>query len=336
MILFSKYVIFIFWLVSKSFQSEYLEKFYTKYSNYNILSTYKNQYLIQTSTKQYFLDCLSLCNQNDLCSLVTFNDKMCNLYLYIESLVYLVNTKYSLLYIKINNSISSPKLYVWNGGTIDGLINYWPFIENYNDIIGGSNMYGGENYYLTSDRIGKDNSALWLNDGYIQVPSGIYFSGDFSVLAWVKIHEHKALSRLIDFGELGGRDNVIIVLSTMPNYTTDAEIFYGTKGLALNSLGNLTIGVWNHLALTLRQNIASFYLDGQLIGQNNNVSINNVNRSNCYFGFHNWGQNTDFKKANAEIDEVKFYNKALSQSQIIDDFNFNDQILFELKDTNQV
>ncbi len=49
------------------------------------------------------------------------------------------------------------------------------------DIVGGADLYNGVSYSLTTDRFGNANSAIYLNNGYLQVPTGVYFSGDFTV-----------------------------------------------------------------------------------------------------------------------------------------------------------
>ena len=90
---------------------------------------------------------------------------------------------------------------------------YWTFCGNYDDTVGTANGYGGSNAYLTSDRFGVALSALDLSTGYIQIPSGVYFNGDYTVTAWVYIRSFNAWSRIIEVGNGLGSDNVLFALS---------------------------------------------------------------------------------------------------------------------------
>ncbi len=53
-----------------------------------------------------------------------------------------------------------------------GLVNYWPFNGNGNDLIGSANLYGGVNIEWVPDRFGRPNSAVYLNTGHFLAPSG--------------------------------------------------------------------------------------------------------------------------------------------------------------------
>ena len=44
-----------------------------------------------------------------------------------------------------------------------GLQNYWPFDNTTQDVIGGADLYGGQNHQFVADRYGK------LNDMFIKL-----------------------------------------------------------------------------------------------------------------------------------------------------------------------
>ena len=62
---------------------------------------------------------------------------------------------------------------------MDSLINYWPIVNNSNDLIGNAHMYDGINVSLTADRFNNSNSALDIANGYLKLPPGVYFNGNF-------------------------------------------------------------------------------------------------------------------------------------------------------------
>src|SRR6266571_3635065 len=48
-------------------------------------------------------------------------------------------------------------------------------------------------------------SAVILNDGfyhYVRIPDGVWFSGDFTIEAWVHVRSYNSWSRLLDFGNV--------------------------------------------------------------------------------------------------------------------------------------
>jgi len=67
------------------------------------------------------------------------------------------------------------------------LFYYWPFDSNLNDVISGANLFGGSNYSFTLDRFNSSNAALSLINGYLLLPQGIYFNGDYTLTVWIRI-----------------------------------------------------------------------------------------------------------------------------------------------------
>jgi len=67
---------------------------------------------------------------------------------------------------------------------ISGLVNYWPLNSHLCDLIGGSHMFGGLSVTYDTDRFGIANSVVSLTSSFLQIPSGIYFSGDFTASIW--------------------------------------------------------------------------------------------------------------------------------------------------------
>ena len=49
-------------------------------------------------------------------------------------------------------------------------------------------------------------------------PPGVYFNGDFSVSAWIKVIKFGNWQRVFDFGNGRSNDNVMIFTSTSEGY----------------------------------------------------------------------------------------------------------------------
>ena len=86
-------------------------------------------------------------------------------------------------------------------------------MDSLNDVVGGANLFGGSNFMFTSDRFGAQNAAIYFNKGYLQVPTGVYFSGDFTVTTWINLKSYQSYSRFFDFGNGAGSDNVLLSMT---------------------------------------------------------------------------------------------------------------------------
>jgi hypothetical protein len=81
------------------------------------------------------------------------------------------------------------------------LTHYWPICNGQmQDEIGMALMTQGNLTSFTTDRFGNENSALALNGGWTQVPSGVYFdTPEFSVSVWIYPQNAESWSRVFDF-----------------------------------------------------------------------------------------------------------------------------------------
>ena len=94
------------------------------------------------------------------------------------------------------------------------------------------------------------------------------------------------------------------------------NLIQSTKTLATN-------GKWDHLASVYKKNgsFYTLYLNGNaVLTQTSVYPISNVTRTSNYIGRSNFKdiyQNTD---ADADLDDIKIYKRALSLSEILFDF----------------
>ena len=200
-----------------------------------------------------------------------------------------------------------------------GLQNYWPIVSNTNDIVGGAHMYGPVNAALTNDRFNNPNSAIHLNVGYYRLPSGVYFSGDFTVTVWAYIIGITRWFRVLETG--------INTSGTI----TDILCFYYTYDLTLNpgfiiwpstnylkSTTTLNLNQWNNVAFTLKGSTASVYVNGVLADQKIHTTPLNVIRNSNFVGGSNWPVDP---LPNVIYDELRIFNRALDASEIVEIMN---------------
>jgi len=291
-----------------------LQSKYIKLNKFNDL-TLDNTFLLGTSDSSDYLTCLERCISNSQCIFAAIRQNRC--YLCNENVIRFLRDSpggNSLIYQK-SDSRHNPYFRL-----TPGLIHYWPFENNVRDEIGNAHLYGGVNARLTNDRLGSANSALSLENGHYKVPPGVYFSGkQFTIMVWVKVRSFNLWSRILDFGN--GRQNNVFFALTIDH--TGNSAFAVLPGEVHSSL-KLELNKWVHITAALNIPHAGIYINGVSYTRPLSAfgdSVPNVVRNTNFIGRSNWWpQNAD---ANAEYDELKIFDRALSHEEINNEMNNN-------------
>jgi hypothetical protein len=257
------------------------------------------------------------------------------IYFYIN--IFLI-TLVSLLINKIILASSTQPNTVSLVSTDQYLRHYWP-IDNgsMKDVISSADMTQGNLTSFTMDRFGNLNSALALNGGYTRVPSGVYFDSiEFTISAWVYPSNVGLNSRIIDFGNGRTANNIILSLSS-GNLKPYFQIF-SRSNLVFTATSSkpLTENRWQFLTATLNGTNATVYLNGTLVAESNTQNYTrpfNLSRSNCYVGKSNWPSD---RYSSSYLDDLRFYNKSLTQEEIIDLMDYVIQSETGLFSTNYI
>ena len=198
------------------------------------------------------------------------------------------------------------------------LTHYWPFTNGQAvDAIGTAHMTQGSLTSFTSDRFGCPNSALALNGGWTQVPSGIYFNTlEFSISVWVYPQQIGYHARVIDFGN-GQSDNVLLKLDSNLDCMPSFKICNGSSTCTQIVSSHLLIqNEWQMLTATFNSTTMSIYTNKTLLKSLDfSLSMSQtLIRVNNYIGRSNWpADNYSW----SFLDDLRFYNKCLSQSEIV-------------------
>jgi len=187
------------------------------------------------------------------------------------------------------------------------------------DKIGTSHMTQGNLTNFDLDRFDKANSSLNLNGGWTRVPGGVYFdTSEFTITVWVKPRNVGTFARIIDFGN-SGADNVVFGLDNANTYRPYFSMFVDE----FKPSSVLTLNQWQFLAASFNGTYLRIYKNDQIILETRNLSIqlSAIKRNNCYVGKSNWnGDGYSYSL----LDDLRFYNKSLTQTEIIDLMNRNE------------
>ena len=145
---------------------------------------------------------------------------------------------------------------------------------------------------------------------YATLPSGVYFNGDFTIEAWVYPTAFSNWSRIIDFGNGAGSNNVLLAYtyssSGKPALYVEGTQFYVPDAIPLNQ--------WTHIAATLNGTTATIYINGLAKATSNVPPPVNLVRTKNYIGRSNWG--TGDPDASAIFDDLRIWSISRSESEI--------------------
>lgn len=165
-----------------------------------------------------------------------------------------------------------------------------------------------------------------LNNGYYEIPSGIYFGGSqFSILVWVKVKIFTVSSRIIEVSNGRGNNNIILGLTQNLDRLPVCKMFSDSITLlTIKSTIELSLNVWHHLTCVFSSPNGYIYINGTSYTTITDPFAGNPNsvvRSSNFVGRSNWYP-TD-QDTNADLDELKIFNRSLTQKEILQEMNNN-------------
>jgi hypothetical protein len=162
---------------------------------------------------------------------------------------------------------------------------------------------------------GKYGQAIVL-DGehdYLQLPSNVGNSTDFTFAAWVYWNGGGNWQRIFDLGDL---PNVNAFLTTKAGSAggTRFAIANGGSEQRLDA-ATFPAGVWTHVAVTIAGNTGKLFINGTLADTNTGMTLNpgGIGVKYNYLGRSRYAADPTF---NGRLDDVRFISSALSDAQV--------------------
>lgn len=205
------------------------------------------------------------------------------------------------------------------------LVYYWPVWNGDSvDMVTGQAMTSPQPLFDT-DRYGNANSALRISNAsnYWMAEADTYFSPVSSITGWFKPVTFGTWTRIFDFGNGGFNYSVVFCYSIASNNQNPIMVILNNPSTVYYGPTPNTIGAnqWYHFAIVANNYNIKVYLNGvQNLNDTMSVTMINVTRTENYFG-KSFSSADDY--ANIFLDEVKIFNVALDEQQVIDDMNMN-------------
>jgi hypothetical protein len=223
----------------------------------------------------------------------------------------------------------------------NGLVGYWPFDGNANDLSLNGNNGLTNGVTLTNDRFGNNNSSYYFNgtSDFIEVldNNSLDLSNEYTFSVWVKIDDYTLNTNMSApqrtmLGKPTNPDNGGYSFRSMEgvdwNLDGNALEYLGawnipsvTNGTLGSQLDSLSIAVWTNLIFTYDGNEAKLFKNGVLVNSDIfSFSLTNSTQS-LYFGkeFNSItpSENRWFK---GTLDDIGIWNRALNQQEITEIF----------------
>ena len=223
-------------------------------------------------------------------------------------------------FVTVSNSFAQIPTYVPKSN----LVGWWGFNSNLLDQSGNGHngvIQSGSNGSITysNDRFGNPNSSLkftsnseWNQRGpYVEITnsSGLLVNSNFSICYSVKVSSQNQVGEIIN---KGSDDQSGTFWTRIVNGAIQASIRDG-GGVGTN----IDNEQWYHVVLTRGSNsILSIYVNGKMINSSPCGTIQS-SLSNYYFGsMVSGGSNGSYYPFQGNIDDVGFWNRALTQEEI--------------------
>ncbi len=204
--------------------------------------------------------------------------------------------------------------------TRNSLVAYYPFSGNSNDASGNGNngTITGLLVTQTADRYGEEGKAFkfWFPD-YISVPTkSSFFTDEFTTSYWYKVASYWGDRGVLScVGNSGGYQQVFSAGTTFTyllGYNFPTSSWFWTNYTVPNSPNT-----WQHITTTYKKtgdnaSVSRLFINGEL--KTTDTYANSI----AYPGSEIFyiGRNHSDLGLNGELDEVRFYNKALSDQEI--------------------
>ncbi|KJU84815.1 LamG domain protein jellyroll fold domain protein, partial [Candidatus Magnetobacterium bavaricum] len=204
----------------------------------------------------------------------------------------------------------------------DGLVAYYPFNGNANDESGSGNGNNGvvHGATLTTDRFGNANKAYSFNNSYIEIADSNSLdigTNSYTTVAWIKTNDVSTQGRIFSKGASGCEIGYMMRLdATTHSITIENSNTKGGCYIVLTSSTLIDDNKWHFVvAVVERSSGAKIYIDGKIDASTNKDTsgLSVANGLNAKIGMSYINPMEPF---NGSIDDVRIYNRALSDAEV--------------------
>lgn len=210
----------------------------------------------------------------------------------------------------------------------DGLVGSWSFSGNANDESGNNHHGTVHGATLVEDRFGNPGSAYQfdgVNDYIAIAPSSLVDNETTVTLSlWLKRYDSDSYGLPIHCGNQGRygvhvrKDSVRVNVTTNSNFSGNAQTEFASKTVYYNQER------WSHIVLKYNGSTLSLYIDGVMKDEMfAEGQIWTAQSSYLAFGVYMLFNNPNHGWYKGNLDDVRLYNKALTDQEIASIYQYN-------------
>lgn len=222
----------------------------------------------------------------------------------------------------------------------NGLVGYWPFSGNANDVSLNANNGTNNGATLTADRFGNADSAYNFDGNDIITADAIPFS-NLTISIWYNINNSSVLNPTTGHPPTGAQligqgtqlsptaycDYSIGITSwnNINQFAFEKSIISSPLFEMFYSNANISYSNWVNLIYTIDSNIVKVYLNSILI-DTFNTPTNFIQSGNVLSFGARYVQNSTSPTCNyftGKLDDIGIWNRALTQEEITNLYNVN-------------
>lgn len=221
----------------------------------------------------------------------------------------------------------------------NGLVAYYPLDGNARDASGNGNDGVMNGPVPTTDRFGNASSACAFDgqDDLISIAppnaQNFHFMGDYSIAVWIYANTQKSQSIFLANANVNPPAPYALSLSGIGAYNFRVKTSGSSFGDVINHSSYPT-GQWIFLTAMVQNNTMYLYADGVLLAQNS-VATGTYSHSNTpiLIGSRLQLAGDSF---DGKIDNIRVYNRALTQQEINALYNENNVLSSQKLQTEQL
>jgi hypothetical protein len=194
----------------------------------------------------------------------------------------------------------------------------------------GTGGVAGPGYKVEPGKIGNGLTLIQAGNGYVSLPPALFLGAtNLTITVWIKLNTLVTWQRLFDVGvnahlaanPMTGTSYLNLILKDLNgklglNATTDG--YLGEQRITSEPIPQ---GAWKHVAVVLASGKATLYIDGSVVGMSSALpTLQGLGTID--YAYVGRSQFPGDPALDAEIDELRVYNRALSVGEVEAVFNF--------------
>ena len=223
----------------------------------------------------------------------------------------------------IINKISVKNITVSKSSSLlNGLIAYYPFTDNANDVSDNRNTTVVNGAILTKDRFGNENSAYRFNNSYIEIPKTaiLNLTNQLCIAAWTKLDQYRDNQNFVSRSNTVEIDPYVSYSLKMgdPDINNKVQFQVCINGVEheVHSNQSIPLNTWVFLVGLYNGSSLQIYING-ILDNSLNVTGNITNfNTNLNIGRWSAGAPTQPQYLTGSLDDIRLYNRALTQPEI--------------------